>query len=61
MILGFATDLLEIPLNIPREEWASTFDDGMPIVIKNEENIATPVVGISKEDYDKVTKRYRKK
>ena len=61
MVLGFATGLLEIPCNIPREEWANTFENGLPIVVKNEENIATPVVGISKEDYDKVTKRYRKK
>lgn len=61
MILGFATGPLEIPCNIPREEWANTFENGLPIVVKNEENIATPVVGISKEDYDKITKRYRKK
>ena len=61
MILGFATELLEVPYNIPREKWREIFDDGMPVVIKNNEKVDTPVVGTPKEDYDKVTKRYRKK
>lgn len=60
MILGFATELLEVPYNIPREKWREIFDDGMPVVIENNEKVDTPVVGTPKENYDETTKRYRK-
>lgn len=58
MILGSKSHLLEIPLNIPREEWASTFDDGKRSNQKRRKYKSTTC--ISKEDYDKVTKDIEK-
>lgn len=45
MILGLASELLAIPLNIPKDSWKDVFPDGIPFLIKNNEKIATPVVG----------------
>lgn len=61
MVLGFATGLLDVYLNVPRENWEEIFDDGMPIIIKNNEKVDTPVVGTPKENYHEIAKKYKKK
>lgn len=42
--LGFATELLEVPMNIPREMW-TIFPEGLPYVIKNDKKKDIAVVG----------------
>lgn len=44
MTLGFATELLEVPLNLPREMW-NIFPEGLPYVIKNDKKVDIPVIG----------------
>lgn len=37
IVLGFATELLDVYLNVPREKWEKIFGSTMSIVIKNNE------------------------
>ena len=54
MMLGLATEILAIPLNISRDSWKDFFPDGIPFVIKNNEKTATAVVGNDPKDFLKV-------
>ena len=45
MILGLATEVLEVPFHVPRELWGSVFPEGLPYVIKNPTMVDKKVVG----------------
>lgn len=57
MMLGLATEVLEVPLNIPRDEWYEFFSTAFPYVKKNNEKVATPVTGNNPKDFLKIMKK----
>ena len=56
MVLGLAAEVLKIPLDISRGEWGNFFPCGMPFIIKNQEKLATPVIGENPKNYKAVMK-----
>lgn len=57
MMLGLATEVLEVPLNIPRDEWYEFFSTAFPYVKKNNEKVVTPVTGNDPKDFLKIMKK----
>lgn len=53
MILGLATEILQIPLDLPRAEWNASFPDGLPFVIRNHKKDNEKVVGENPNQWQK--------
>lgn len=60
LMLGLASEILEIPFDLPREEWENSFPNGQPFVIENIEKAEMPVQGIDPKRSAKVIKKGQK-
>ena len=56
MVLGLATEILKVPLDIPKKEWGGFFPYGMPFVIKDQQKTSVPVIGENPKNYKTVMK-----
>ena len=56
MTLGLATEILKVPLDIPKKEWKNFFPYGMPFVIKDQQKTRVSVIGENPKNYKTVMK-----